>query len=115
MTKKFWTGPEEKRLVELANAGVPAAVIADQLGRSTPAIYCRAHVLGVQLAYPIGDNNAGARLPDEVVRAIRLLNAGGMDGRSITRLLNRNFRICHSHVCSISRGRFRNDQQRTAA
>jgi len=105
----IWTYPEMQRLREMAEDGLPAKVIAETLGRTRNSVYDRARKMDVRLQYPCGENTAKTRLPDEIVKAIRVMREGGISVADITRVLNRQFRISPTHAKGICRGERRQE------
>lgn len=102
--RKDWTGPEEKQLAGLAEAGVPAAEIAEVMNRTKNSIYDKAQKLGVRLQYPRGEHHPRCRVPDDVVQGVRLLNGCGISAGALARLLKPLYGISPTYIQYVCNG-----------
>lgn len=107
-SRKEWTRAEEGRLESMASDGHCCSEIAEALGRTKPSIYDRAQRLGVRIPYPKGGHNGrGPALPDEVIRAIKILADAGTSVNEIVGVLRCKYRVSPSYVRGIRRGEYR--------
>ena len=108
-TYKAWTGMEEARLKKMAEARVPAAVIAETLERSKTSIYWRAQKLGVSLAYPTGEHHPRVVVPDDVIRGLRLLHGCGISAAALARLIQPYYGTSTTYVQYVCKGERRQE------